>query len=186
MHPQLTDVLTEFESASARLAKLVADVPETLWHRRPHPDSWSVAECVEHLNITGRKYLPILDRALDDAKKSNSRAPSRYRRDFVGWLLWKTMPPPVRQRTKTTAEFLPVGDKKPAELVAEFNRLQQEQMARTRAFEGLPLQKVKVKSPFNEKVSYNAYSCLTILPRHQHRHLWQAEQGASVIRESGS
>jgi hypothetical protein len=33
-----------------------------------------------------------------------------------------------------------------------------------------------VQSPFNEKVKYNLYSCLTILPPHQHRHLWQAEQ----------
>jgi hypothetical protein len=25
-------------------------------------------------------------------------------------------------------------------------------------------------------VRYNLYSCFTILPRHQHRHLWQAER----------
>ena len=26
------------------------------------------------------------------------------------------------------------------------------------------------------KLRYNLYSCLTILPPHQHRHLWQAER----------
>ena len=31
-------------------------------------------------------------------------------------------------------------------------------------------------SPFDARIRYNAYACLTILPRHQHRHLWQAEQ----------
>jgi len=25
-------------------------------------------------------------------------------------------------------------------------------------------------------VRYNLYACFTILPRHQHRHLWQAER----------
>jgi len=35
---------------------------------------------------------------------------------------------------------------------------------------------VRVTSPFNARVRYNLYACFTILPRHQHRHLWQAER----------
>jgi hypothetical protein len=31
-------------------------------------------------------------------------------------------------------------------------------------------------SPFAPGVRYNLYSTLSILPRHQERHLWQAEQ----------
>jgi hypothetical protein len=35
---------------------------------------------------------------------------------------------------------------------------------------------VKIGSPFNTRVKYNVFSALSVLPRHQHRHLWQAEQ----------
>jgi len=38
------------------------------------------------------------------------------------------------------------------------------------------LSQVRVTSPFNARVRYNLYACFTILPRHQHRHLWQAER----------
>jgi len=42
--------------------------------------------------------------------------------------------------------------------------------------EGRPLEDMRMVSPFDAKVKYNAYSCLVLLPRHQRRHLWQAEQ----------
>jgi hypothetical protein len=42
--------------------------------------------------------------------------------------------------------------------------------------DGLPLTAVRVTSPFNPRARHNLYACFTILPRHQHRHLWQAER----------
>ena len=42
--------------------------------------------------------------------------------------------------------------------------------------DGRPIDRVKVTSPFNPRLRYNLYACLTILPRHQERHLWQAER----------
>jgi hypothetical protein len=65
--------------------------------------------------------------------------------------------------------------------MAEFDRLQAEQIAITREADGLPIDRVKMTSPFNPKLRYNIFAGLSILPRHQHRHLWQAEQ---AIRET--
>jgi hypothetical protein len=176
MHSQLQEIVDEFDSASRRLDQLVARVPLPEWSVRTHPDRWSAAECIEHLNLTSRAYLPLLDRMIDEAEALGSGAPRRYRRDPIGWLLWKTMGPPVRQRQRTIAAFVPGATLPPGELVAEFARLQQEQVNRVRRCDGLPVQAVRVQSPFAARVRYNGYSCLSILPLHQHRHLWQAEQ----------
>src|SRR2546425_3586757 len=105
------------------------------------------------------------------------RSPNRYRRDPIGWLLWATMGPPVRFRIKTIARFLPSSVAAPELLVQEFDRLQAAQLDCLAQADGLPLSQVRVTSPFNARVRYNLYSCLTILPRHQHRHLWQSERG---------
>ena len=94
-------------------------------------------------------------------------------------MLWKMSGPPVRIRVKTTARFVPGGNLSRDELIAVFERFQSEQLSLVRACDGLPLQRVQITSPFDAKFRYNLYSCLTILPRHQHRHLWQAER---VIR----
>jgi hypothetical protein len=57
-------------------------------------------------------------------------------------------------------------------------------MACVEAADGLPLGSVRITSPFDPRLRYNLYSCLTILPRHQHRHLWQAEQALERLRRA--
>ena len=92
MHPQLAAIVDEFTAAQANLHRLAAQVAPDQWTKRPDPKSWSVAECVEHLNLTARAFLPLLERAIEEARALGSPAPARYRRDLMGWLLWKTMP----------------------------------------------------------------------------------------------
>ncbi len=78
--------------------------------------------------------------------------------------------------TKTMAPFIPRGQVALSRLLAEFDGLQGVQIACVGAADGLDLGRLWIRSPFNTRIRYNAYSCLSILPRHQHRHLWQAEQ----------
>jgi hypothetical protein len=181
MHAQLEDIRNEFLTAQNRLQQLAADLPEQLWNVRPLPARWSTAECVAHLNLTSRAYLPILSSAIERARQLGARPQGRYRRDFTGWLLWKTMGPPVRIRTKTSAQFVPEAAGGRAEMLREFERLQQEQIECVEAADGLALTQVRIESPFDSRVNYNLYACLTILPRHQHRHLWQAEMVARAL-----
>lgn len=175
MHPQLLDIAGQFRRARERLHALAGRLAPEQWTQRPEPSRWSVAECVEHLNLTGRAYIPLLESALDQARALGAPAPRRYRRDLIGWLLWRTMPPPVRHRTRTVPAMVPHADKPPAELLAEFDRLQAEQVRLTEGADGLPIHRVRIASPFGP-VKYSAFSALTILPVHQERHIWQAEQ----------
>jgi hypothetical protein len=57
MHPQLQALLDDFGSARERLHRLQATVPADKWAQRPSEGSWSVAECVAHLNLTSRAYI---------------------------------------------------------------------------------------------------------------------------------
>ena len=181
MHRQLQDIVDEFESALERVHRLVATVPEAEWAQRPEPHRWSVSECVAHLNLTSAAYVPILKEGLQKARGIEKSAPTRYRRDLAGWLLWKYTGPPVRVRVKTPRSFEPTACAAPRLLVEEFNRWQDMQIACVREADGLPIHRVRITSPFNARLKYNLFAGLTILPRHQHQHLWQAEQSAISI-----
>lgn len=176
MLPQLEAVAEEFLEALDRLHLLADQVAANRWAYRTDPKRWSVAECVAHLNLSSAAYLPLLERAVVEARTMGGPAPRRHRHNPLGWLLWRMMGPPVRVRTRTIAAFVPAATEAATELVAEFERLQDLQMAQLRAADGLPLGRVLVTSPFNARVRYNLYSCFALLARHQHRHLWQAEQ----------
>lgn len=186
MHPQLQMIAREFEQAQQRLERLATRLPDELWPVRAHPERWSVSECIAHLNLTGSAFLPAVRNALREARSLDRPAPRRYRRDPLGWLLWRTMGPPVRLRVRTAAAFVPTDAATPAELRSAFDRLQAEQIECVREADGLPLQLVRIASPFEARVRYNLFAALTILPRHQHRHLWQAEQVAATQPAGGA
>jgi hypothetical protein len=176
VHAQLQAIINEFGTAQERLDQLAATVPVQLLARRAIPASWSIGECIEHLNLTSEAFLPLVREAIERGRAFDKRAPKRYRRDFVGWLLWRTSGPPVRFRIKTTPGFVPGSNRAMAAIVCDFRRLQTELVECVCRADGLPLRNLRIVSPFDSRVKYNLYSCLTILPRHQHRHLWQAEQ----------
>jgi hypothetical protein len=194
MHPQLEALIDEFHAAGDRLTRLAARVPDARWQERAHPDRWSIGECVAHLILTADGYRTFIEPALAAARASSVRAPrmtrpdapaERYRKDWRGWLLWKLLAPPARLKVKTKAAFVPQGQRTATELRADFARCQELQTGWVRTAAALPVPAVvgaTVVSPFDSRMSYNLFSALSILPRHQHRHLWQAE---NVARDLG-
>ena len=186
MHPQLEVIIREFEAAHNRLRSLAEAVPQGYWAQRPDPSRWSIAERIAHLNLTSSAYLPHLRDGMAQARGCKGGAPRRYRRDPIGWFLWRGAGPPVRFRVKTTPPFVPTVAKAPGELIAEFERLQAAQLACAREADGLPVDRIKITSPFDARLKYNLYACLTILPQHQHRHLGQAEQAWHALGKRGA
>lgn len=177
MHPQLEEVVDQFSEAQRHLHALAANVPDALWSKRPAPDRWSVADNIEHLNLTAEQFIPVIRAGLAEARHLGAQD-GRYRRDFIGWVLWKSMPPPVKRlRIKTPPKFMPQGRAASrTELLARFDQLQQEQIDLVRAADGLAIDKAMIVSPVDAKGKYSIYSAFTILPPHQERHIWQAEQ----------
>ena len=186
LHPQLRAVVDELEQALARLHALAAAVPEGAWPTRPDPARWSVGECIAHLNLTSAAYLPVIRAALESTPATPSgRTGRRFRRDPMGWLMWRMMGPPVRFRVKTGAPFVPQGFAPARDLIAEFERWQHEIIACVHEADRRDLQALRIRSPFDPRIGYNVYAALTILPRHQHRHLWQAEQVRDRLTSEG-
>ncbi len=178
MHPQLHAIADDLDSASRRLQALRADVPCDAWGHRPAAGQWSPAECIEHLNLTSRALIPMLHQALEDARHLAPRGQSPYRRDVMGWLVWTVMAPSNRLKTKTIPAFVPAATPSADHLMAEFERLQAAVVACVHDADGLPIDRVRLESPFNARVKYNLYSVLTLVARHQHRHLLQAQRAA--------
>ena len=182
MQAQLKRILDEFETVRGRLHRLVDDLTEAQWAARAADGRWSVAECVAHLNLTSEAYLPLLRQSLEDARRRDGPTPARYRRDPVGWILSLAMGPVPRVggfrlgAVRTTSAFVPERGQPKERVVDAFDRLQREQAEIVRAADRHPIDRAWVISPFDPRLRYNLYSALVILPRHQRRHIVQAER----------
>jgi hypothetical protein len=178
----IDDVEKELNDATRRAWTLVQTTDGRHFTVRPHPSSWSAAECLSHLSISTEQFLPILDSAIKDARRRNLLSERKPKMDVFGRLLRWFMEPPIRQRLKTTARFVPRSVRAKSEAFGEFAALQEKLAEMLTAARGLDLAKVKIVSPFDKRVRYNLYSAFRVLVAHQRRHLWQAEQAVAELR----
>ena len=65
--PEIEAFRRRFEQISADADALVAPLSDAQFSWQPAPESWSVAQCLDHLNSTAREYLPMLDEGIADA-----------------------------------------------------------------------------------------------------------------------
>jgi hypothetical protein len=174
----------ELNATTQRLHTLVDAIEETSWRTPPAQGRWSVAECVEHLNMTSRAYIPLLGDALRDGRaRGLTNAGGSNRMDLMGWFLAKMLEPPVKRMRVTTSEPFATPSVVPrADAVAEYEALQRTLIGILDQADGLALSKIKLASPFNAKMRYSVYSAYRVIAAHQRRHLWQAEQAREAVR----
>jgi hypothetical protein len=185
MHPQLREIEQELVAAREGFRRLAERMDGALARTRPAPGAWSAAECVEHLNLTSAAMLPELRAGIEEARALGGAAPGRLRRGLVGWLIWRASRPGGGMRVRTRGGFVPpepAGHGTADGLLDAFDRHQEEQIALVRSADGLPLHRVRVRSVFDRRVSYNLYAGLAILSTHQLRHLGQAERAVEAVR----
>jgi hypothetical protein len=185
MQKQLRAITDSLDTAQSRLRRLSARLADREWSKHPGPDRWSAAECVEHLNLTSKAYLPRLRDAVAIAKARGGTRQKHYRRDPLGWFMSKMIGPRRRlgkfgmPRIRTLPKFTPAKVRSKSEILSDFTRLQAELASLVRSGDGLPLDQVKIVSPFGERMKYSAYSAFIILERHQQRHIQQAEEASA-------
>ncbi len=181
---QLIELKNQFESASEKAGMLVADLNPNEMMYRTAPWTWSIAECIVHLTLTSRTYIPILNSVLDEAEKSRRYGQGPFKMDMIGRFLNWSLKPPPRFKTKTTQPFQPVEIGNIDETLPDFLILQKGLVATLERSQGFDLNKVKIQSVFNERIRYNLYSCFNIIATHERRHLWQAEQIKKSLSEN--
>ncbi len=155
-------------------------MPAADWAARPGPDQWSVAECLIHLNMTSRAFLPLIEDAIRRGRDQGLFGGKRERMDLVGRLLWwiATLRVPI----KTTEAFVPARNQARDAVVSEFDALQNQLIGRLGNAAELALTKLRITSPFDPRLKYNLYSCLRLIPAHQRQHLTQAEAVVDRLR----
>ncbi len=79
-------------------------------------------------------------------------------------------------KRRAPPSFVPSGPLARGAVVKEFERWQGEERALVETAAVLPVDRVRIESPFIKGTRYDGYSALWILVRHAHRHLAQAER----------
>jgi hypothetical protein len=180
---ELQQVVAELAALDKRAMQLVARAGPQ-FARPPRPNSWSVAECLQHLSLTSEAYIPLLTKAIANLRGREKTSP--YKLDWWGRALKWTLEPPPRFRFATTKDFKPVEIGDENRVLGHFLRLQSEITKLVRDADGLDLNAVNIRSPFSSHVRYNVYSAFVLIVAHERRHLWQAQKALEVVQGGGT
>ncbi|HEY3874991.1 MAG TPA: DinB family protein [Candidatus Kapabacteria bacterium] len=177
--PQLSNLISEFQSATDRVAKMQRAYSDVQWQRKPSAESWSAIECIWHLNWTSEKMIEHVGVAMKGIA-SKPKHDGKYRLDLFGWFLVKSLSSKGRfSKFKTTAPSSSQSTLSVSDVLNRFWELQAGMVHIIEESDGRPLNAGRVISPFHAKVCYNIYSAFRITAVHEHRHVDQAERAAT-------
>jgi DinB superfamily len=165
-----------FDAAERDARALVSGLTETLGAWRSDANSWSVAECLDHLAIANRVYLramqPVGERALTQGRRRRGPAQPGM---IGGWFI-RTLEPPVkpRFRGKAPQNIRPRRAPSLGDAIGQFLASQDEVRAFLRRYADLDLAGVRFPNPFIRGVRFTLATGLHVIAAHERRHLWQA------------
>jgi len=180
MAPELEALRAQFEALSAEAAALVGPLSDAQFAWSPAPGVWSVGQCIEHLNVTARAYLPSLDQGIASAIRSGVYGTGPFTYNLLGRMMVRSMEPPPLWRFKAPAIFRPPATPEAlrtrGEIMAGFRGFQVQYMDRLRQANGVDLAKAKVVSPASRLLHLSLGSGFALQIAHERRHLWQARR----------
>lgn len=175
-HTLLSDLMELTHSIIERAEKYQSLPPEMLnW--RQNETSWSILECLEHLNLYGDFYLKELDTRISNATKF--RTNHTFKSGWLGNYSANMMLPVKGKQMKTMKTF---KDKNPLHsdlskthlerfLKQQKRMLQLLEMART-----ANLNKVRVPTTLGKLIKFKLGDILRFVIYHNQRHILQAER----------
>lgn len=149
----------------------------------PSGDQWSAAQCLEHLNITHRRWQPLFKKAIHSAKERKVLSDGPYSYGLFSRMFLRMTEPPAKLRLKAPGSFRPTVGPSAKQTVAEFEEHHQRLDSLIRDANGLDLARIRVTSAFSKYVRYSLGMGFWILLAHDRRHILQARE---VLRQAGS
>jgi hypothetical protein len=172
--PEIDDFRRQFERLADDADALVTPLSDTQFVWRPAPGRWSIAECIDHLNVTARVYLPLLDEGIADAIRQGLYREGPFKYWWLARMFVRMLEPPPRFRTKAPAAFHPPPARPRQAIMAAFRAYQVQYIDRLRQSTGLDLARARVRSPAASWIYMPLGSGFAVMTAHERRHLWQA------------
>lgn len=177
----LEELEAQFTAIAANAQAIVDAAGAELCTKPPLQGSWSIAECLQHLNASADSYFPIWQQVIANAGPRREAFDAPYRTDFWGRLFSWILEPPARIKSKTLLGLEPTGCSDVAIVLDGFLERQQRIVSTLRRCRGRAIDHVKMASPVDPRIRYSIWSSFLINAAHERRHLWQAEQALQKL-----
>lgn len=153
------------------------DISTLTW--KENSTSWSILECLEHLNLYGDFYLPQIAWKI---KNTNSKFETEFRSGFFGNYFAKSMLPKEKlNKMKTFKDKDPLNSKLDKNVIDKFIQQQIQLLELLNNSRNVSLNKVKVKISISNLIKLKLGDTFQFFINHIIRHLKQIERIQQAI-----
>ncbi|MGH9773973.1 MAG: DinB family protein [Candidatus Acidiferrales bacterium] len=182
LFPELERIRREVEAVSVQTQSLCRGLNEDQLAWRPAPGRWSIAENFLHLDLTIHTFIPIVDRAIEDARRENLTSNGPFPLGVMGKLfVWYVEPPPIL-RLPAPKTLKPLLNGPASDVLPKFLGSQQSMLQRLENANGLDINRVRITSPFASYIRMSLFALFSVWPAHERRHVAQAAHVRQQLR----
>jgi hypothetical protein len=155
-------------------------LPEAALTQKPAPDKWSAAQCLEHLNIYGRHYLPAMEKGMQSALQHGGKPARHFRSGWLGAYFTKIMLPEkngnLKVRMKAPKQAEPAPNPDPHQMLAEFIAQQEHLVQLLDRAAQADLNRIRIPTSLSSLLRLKLGDTLLFYTAHLERHVLQAER----------
>ena len=176
---QLLDELKAMTQKHLEIVTELQSLPDTDLQHRPHAESWSALEFIEHLNRYAAFYHPEIEKRIN---RSVTKPATTFKSGWIGNYFAEMMLPKEKlNKMKTFKSMNPVHEHLNVQTLTAFeNHLQQLLQLLDKAAT-INLNKVKTSISITPLIKLKLGDTLRVVIYHNERHLQQAVKAAGDI-----
>jgi len=184
--PDLRELDRQFQAINQDTHKLLDNLTEAEFNWHPKPGKWSMAQCFDHLIVTGHLSLTNIQAAIIEARSRGLFGPGPFHYGLLEKWFVRFMEPPPILKFKAPKVYAPPPDRALAEIRPAFFSMQDELLDWLRQADGIDLARVKVRNPVTNFLKLSLGQEFAFTVAHERRHLWQAQQikAATAFRQA--
>ena len=164
----------QFQSIKIDAQLTLADLTDIQFTWQPDHDRWSIAQCIDHLLVTGHNSLSNIHTAIIEARSKGRFREGPFRYGMIERWFVRQIDAPAKTRFKAPKAYLPSGQLHHGEMLRRFFLLQDEFLQCIQEAEGIDLSKVKVSNPVTRWFRLSLGQEIAFNAAHERRHLKQA------------
>lgn len=141
---------------------------------RSNSKSWSILECLEHLNLYGDFYIPEIKKRIESSKTSSQM---NFKSGFLGDYFAKMMLPRLKvNKMKTFKVMNPIGSKLDETTISRFISQQEELLQLLEKARTIDLSKTKTAISISKAIKLKLGDTFRVVIYHNERHIFQANK----------
>lgn len=170
------DWLAETDKTTQAFKDKFGHLGEKELNWKPNPQTWSIAQNIDHLIVVNETYFPVLASLKKGTYKTPLIAKLGFMVSFLGKTVLNAVKPGRKKKMKTFPVWEPTVSQVKGNIIQRFEKHQNELKHQIETSKELIEKGTIISSPANRNIVYKLETAFDIIVSHEQRHLEQASE----------